>query len=145
MYFNLPSCVQSGSNKKIPESWFFTVVRNVSFSKNFQYLLNGWCLNGKDICQTSIIECFAKSSQWLLAVNYILKTLHLRCLTRFWLNLYIFDFLKYWTHHDADNISPVMEPTSLLFIVWRKKNGYVTIARIIVTANRMNTEIKLMV
>ena len=36
-------------------------------------------------CQTSEVVCFAKNRKWALAVNYFRRTLHVRCLTRFWI------------------------------------------------------------
>ena len=39
-------------------------------------------------CQTNKMDHFAKKSQRLLVVNYFCKTLHLRCLRRFWIHLW---------------------------------------------------------
>ena len=36
-----------------------------------------------ELCQTSKMECFYKNIKELLAVDYLCKTLHLRCLTGF--------------------------------------------------------------
>ena len=61
--------------------------------------------------QTSKMVIFAKIVKQLTAVDYYCRTLHLRCLTRFWICPSIFHscLFQYWTHWPLRNIKKMKQ------------------------------------
>ena len=61
-----------------------------------------WTKTYPEPCQVSKMERFANIVQFLKAVNYFRKTLHLRCLSGFWIRLWLMllrDRQHFFRHH----------------------------------------------